>query len=364
MANNSYNEYVKQLEKYKASEKNDINNANLKAKTYLDNYKKALGLANSGAGMSADIQLAQNANEQLANVNKTYDQRVLDYRNQYNTDKITQAKELLGGMTSDDRNAYLENLASDNGLNTETYDYISAYKNALSNQEAETKRQNAINTAKNYIDSDNTTSGEIKNYLETLRKSGQYDDDTMNSLQDYFDMSGKSWKAEAQSSYEDIAKTIAAASNGGDTEMADKLTEIQNEIVKAVNYGTKEDYQKALSKLEEANKVEVPSTAIKAADAKTNDFGSFAGSGNSNSKQSKYVNQILDAAKEGKLENGAIINFNYGLGNAKLYQYVDNGTDDPYWAEVSNISMAEANDKKAESKKILKKLGIKANPFA
>ena len=255
MANNSYDEYIRQLNKYKASEKNDINNANLKAKTYLENYKKALGLSGSGTGMSADIQLAQNTNEQLANVNKTYDQALMNYQQQYNANKQSQAKELLGSMNETDRNTYLDNLSKDNGITGETYDYISAYKNALVNQELQNKNQNALNAFKNYVDVGTLTPKEIEERLNNYSQQG-INEDILNQMRDYADASGLTWKNEANKYIDELKDLIASATNNNDTDTTNKLDEISKNIATAQQYGTKADYQKALDELMVFNKSE------------------------------------------------------------------------------------------------------------
>lgn len=59
--------------------------------------------------------------------------------------------------------------------------------------------------------------------------------------------------------------------------------------------------------------------------ASIDDFPSFSGTGK-NSKQDYLVNDILRAAKEGRIPDGTYINFNYGAqaaGHAKYWVYID-----------------------------------------
>ncbi len=58
--------------------------------------------------------------------------------------------------------------------------------------------------------------------------------------------------------------------------------------------------------------------------AKEEDFGQYKDTGKEGSKQQKYVNAILKAAKQGKIPNGTMFDFNYGWGADKkgsIYVY-------------------------------------------
>jgi hypothetical protein len=70
--------------------------------------------------------------------------------------------------------------------------------------------------------------------------------------------------------------------------------------------------------------LESDSGIIKSTNASASDFGNYMGSGNANSKQSKYVNAMIDAARNGKLADGTVVNMNYGVNastNEGYYMY-------------------------------------------
>lgn len=75
--------------------------------------------------------------------------------------------------------------------------------------------------------------------------------------------------------------------------------------------------------------VEVPQGAqpISAVNAYAQQFGGYQGSDNSDSAQTKYVNAVLQAAKDGKIADGTIIDFNEGSGllwnRGSVYAYYD-----------------------------------------
>lgn len=74
------------------------------------------------------------------------------------------------------------------------------------------------------------------------------------------------------------------------------------------------------------------------------DFGKFWDTGKKDSKQSKYVNAIIQAGKDGLIPNGTTIQFNYGAigGNAGVYKF-NNGA----WYKI-NSNNAVYNDKNIE----------------
>lgn len=65
---------------------------------------------------------------------------------------------------------------------------------------------------------------------------------------------------------------------------------------------------------------------INSANADVYSFGDFVGTGKGDSNQDKMVNEILNFAKQGKIDNGTVVDFNYGAGKASCFIYVDG-----YW---------------------------------
>lgn len=80
-------------------------------------------------------------------------------------------------------------------------------------------------------------------------------------------------------------------------------------------------YQEALKEEEKRLDKAVSDGGIIASKATEADFGNYFDSGKVGSKQSTYVNAIIKAAKEGKIPDGTIINFNYGMGVINNFEY-------------------------------------------
>ena len=88
----------------------------------------------------------------------------------------------------------------------------------------------------------------------------------------------------------------------------------------------------------EAKKYGVNGEGILALTAKEADFGKYWDTGKKGTKQYQLVQDILDAAKEGKIPNGTYIDFNYGAGavGSKIYVY-NNGYFYPTQYSYDNL---------------------------
>ena len=93
--------------------------------------------------------------------------------------------------------------------------------------------------------------------------------------------------------------------------------------------------------------------------AKEEDFGQYKDTGKEGSKQQKYVNAILEAAKQGKIPNGTMFDFNYGWGADKkgsIYVYyngafyltnytrVEGAKNGAYVADDTDVVYTRGND--------------------
>lgn len=81
--------------------------------------------------------------------------------------------------------------------------------------------------------------------------------------------------------------------------------------------------------------------AVDVTTAKIDSFGKHLGTG-SNGKQDKYINKVLSLAQNGVLENGTVVNMNYGGGTAANYVYY-NGKFYPSneTADITNSNVDE-----------------------
>lgn len=73
-------------------------------------------------------------------------------------------------------------------------------------------------------------------------------------------------------------------------------------------------------------KYKINGDGIPASTAAESDFGKFYDTGNAGTKQYQLVQDILNAAKEGRIPNGSYVNFNYGWdlgGDSTIYVYYD-----------------------------------------
>lgn len=114
------------------------------------------------------------------------------------------------------------------------------------------------------------------------------------------------------------------------------------------NYDIINEYQKHAKDAEFAKKAkEIPlkdegyDVNVWSADYKSDAFGKYLDTGKTDSKQEKYIEAIVEDAKNGKIPVGAIITANYGYNDGtyeagKLYKYIGDGkfkiisTNNPY----------------------------------
>lgn len=277
-----YDQYRLQLDKNKLSAQNELNKATSKSRTYMDNYLKALGLQGSGMGASANAQLGSNYASQMAQINADYNTQKLGLQQDYINSQKSEARDVLSGLnTNTDINNYLNSLKG-----TDAYEYANniAQGKITANNQASFENEKQKNLAQLYTQMQglDSTSDEYKE-LQNLATEIEYSQDS-NALQNLYN-------------------TYLESQNTLQTQMEEENA-INNEIAEngyANNFSVK--------------------------NAKPEYFGKFAGSKNSNSTQSKYVNAILEASKNGTLKDGVIINFNYGIGKPTLYKYdKTNGT--------------------------------------
>ena len=98
----------------------------------------------------------------------------------------------------------------------------------------------------------------------------------------------------------------------------------QEEIRAAENILSKDEYNKIPVSVDFDTQYNITGRGISVSDAKETDFGEYQDTGKSGSGQNTLVTDILSAARAGKIENGSIVDFNYGKhAKEKFYVYYD-----------------------------------------
>lgn len=271
--NSGYDDIKKELDLSKASAQNDVANANRVASQYLHNYLKQQGIQGSGLGASAVAGLGANYATNMANVNKNYNDSLSDYKKTYNENLLSEdSLKMLRGMSNENAKSYLDSMAKDSGVTTDTLNKLMGYNSIYTNE-------------RNQEFKDNKT--DMLGTLDELINSGQ--------------LSG-----EELAGFKEVFKEYQNAETPEDLEKAE-------ETLNSIMYPTMDDLP-----------VKNEDGSINASKASVLDFGDYAGLKDPDSKQCKYINAILKAVNVGDIKDGTYIDMNWGAGSKDVYLY-ENG---------------------------------------
>lgn len=288
-ASTSALEQYDNLQKNTATAKNEAYQAQQQALKYSDNPLKQYGLANQGYAEGVEKNINNNYMNNITGINANKAQQENDILKAYNN-------------TID---------AVDSQAKSDLWNTVSSMDYATANKYMQ-----------NELAKGNITQADI---------------DTINKDREVY---GMDWTSDRYNSMMDLINQANSANDQSTKlqylEMANKLQNAQNES----------EYQNILNEMESNIKNQavyqgIASTGnIAAANATESDFGDFMGSGNSDLKQSKYVNAMINAAKSGQLPEGAVVDMNYGAGSGKYYMYKSG-----VWTEVDKDTFKEAKRK-------------------
>ena len=339
---NAYDNMKAQLELDKVSAQNELANAGKLAKTYMDNYLKYYGMQGSGMGQSAYANLAAKQTQGLADINKEFNRDLSDYRTNFNEGLQNQAAKDMLTMTPEQQQAYIDKLRGQSGVDEQTLSNIQSEANAINYEKEQAKNESILTSGENYA----ATFGNDKwnSYLNRLENEG-VSQDTINSLKDireyYYSSSFETLQNDSLDTLEEEIKQ--AKIDGEDVE---ELKEIYSKVYNASN---SEELDEALKEWKnyETKDYRNLSSKIPVETAKPLDFGKPLGSEDVSSAQSKYTSKIIQLAKEGKIEDGTYVKFNYGVvsGDPMIYK-LENGN----WVKVESLSAQKQKSLLTEGK--------------
>lgn len=261
---------------------------NEKILKYLPNNLKVNGLQNN-TGVS---------NQAYLDANNNYQNNLNTINNNYQTNKSTL------------ENTYNENMLKvDDNYNNALVTNKTNYWNDVTN-----KNNAIINMQKDLED-------QASNYINDYNIG--YTEEGVNKLKEY---------VKTQDLPDDVKSQLEAyIDNNFNISTEDEISEAEWGSKLQTNYGVTED-----------------TTVIDNNSAGTYSFGEFNGTGEGK-KQDTYITTVIQMAKDGKIANGTVVNFNYGAGKKANYVYA-NGK----WYKTSNtatydykdyLSQQEANEK-------------------
>lgn len=245
---------------------------NEKILKYLPNNLKVNGLQNN-TGVSSQAYLDANNNYQnnLNTINNNYQTNKSTLENTYNENMLK--------VDDNYNNALVTN-------KTNYWNDVTNKNNAIINMQDDLENQ-----AANYINDYNIGyTEEGVNKLKEYVKTQDLPDDVKSQLEAYID-------------------------NNFNISTEDEIAEAEWGSKLQTNYGVTEE-----------------TTVIDNNSAGTFSFGKFNGTGEGK-KQDTYVSTVIQMAKDGKIANGTVVNFNYGAGKKANYVYA-NGN----WYKTSNTA--------------------------
>lgn len=313
---NAYDNYKSQLDLDKLSEQNEIANANKLAQTYMDNYLKYYGMQGSGMGQSAYANLGAQQTQQMANVNRDYNIKLQDYRNQFNQGLKDEAAINLQGMTKEQQQEYINKFKGQSGVDDTTISNMEAQANAINYNRAENENANILSRGE--ANAVNMSDEQWANFIERQKNNPNITQDTLQTLQDYRDMYGTST---FETSQEEWTNTMANAINDAIANKDyNKLAQLRAINTKMTNAQTQEELDAAIDEmkaLENYNYVEQTPETV----------GATSGVG---SKEQPYVYSeakladLKDMVAKGKIPENSWVQYTNSAG-VKVLRQVSNG---------------------------------------
>lgn len=361
-ANSAWNEQKDRINQAALNYQQELDAINKKSSMYYDNLLKQLGLYGSGAGAGAYTDMAaQNANAAMKIEENRQNQ--IEQVRQANTEKLLDMVERYrqAGATDEE----IEQLTQ--GINPEALtadaarevDRIRGLNKAeqRAKAEAEAKEQSEEDKKKykdnldrvlslysslelddseleKYLTDNNINiSDEDKAYAALVREIAKKTDEATKgkeseSKNDEVEETMLGYLSEANNRGlgANVEKAIEDVFNRTDLSLARKSYEAAKILNDPTSIPTEIDEKVADAK-ENANNVlnkigaKVTDDGIKASNAVETTFGDYNGTGKKGDTQYVWANGLIELAKNGKIPNGTLVDFNVGYGSAAWYIY-------------------------------------------
>lgn len=331
-----------QLEKNKQKQLEETYVNNELMNKYLNQNLESQGLADSGIAELYRQQANTDYMNSRANVNSDYASKQQDLYNQYFTAKkeeedianakLEQEKKDAQAKLEKEQNDMFQMYAEKIGASLDEYGYLS--DNVKNELNAYFNRDSIGEHYSNLLDEYMnlyTPNEEQKAYIaeqEEAKKYIPYYEEEANKFVDgiygLLDENGKITQEEATELYKKLEENRKAVGEDNYMEIyrgIKEMTETTEETNKRVE---KETAVKNVNKRAEIEKLGAIESynGISADTANSNSFGSYK----DGKDQTNWVNEVINRAKNGKLKNGDLIDFNYGANassTGSVYLYYD-----------------------------------------
>lgn len=281
------------------------------AQKYLGSNLRTAGIENVGSSEANKIGLYNNYMNNVNQQNANMQNGILNLYSNYQDSQIQNQM----GLNEIKYNAMLEEKANNesnfnNAINSvttpEQLENVLSVYGRTNDINADVYRRNIIDNAiVNYAENgeNDKINSLLNRYPELVKQSGVYQNYlSQKSNIDYQDELSKATNIADRQAIIDKYRNLVDSSQISVDE------EVLNEQLIAKKYGLSD---------------EVMSNPISINTDNFLDFGKFKGSDSIYSEQNKYIEKVIESAKAGKLENGTLVNMNYGKGTPKLYLYLN-----------------------------------------
>lgn len=296
-----YDSAVKDLDKNLQTEQRTAYFNNEKLMKYLPNSLKVQGLqGNVGAVNQAYIDANNSYQTNLNALTQNYNQTKTNMLNDYNTNVLKIDESVR--QEQNQNNKYWQDI-----------------QNSLDAEQRANDREDSANLL-------NYASQLVGDFASTLTpdENGKYSAEDIQKIKSF---------VEENNLYEGLSdndKNMLDMALAGYIQMDESEQNKRNEELKdssakdmaVSNFGVSEDAE-----------------GINNSSADVYSFGKFAGTGKGDSAQDLMVKSILESAKSGKIENGTVVDFNYGAGSAKNYIFIDG-----YWFKTDRKAQYNWNN--------------------
>ena len=297
---NMWDRYKAQLAQSSVNQKAELAAINQKSNSYVNAYLKSLGLSGTSAGAS---QIAENG----VNLANAYSQ-----------------------VNANEQQALDEQRSTNSSL------MIDAYKQAIENEESSGKLEGILN---NY-DDESLTPG-VKDYLESLTPTtSTWEGErelTLEDLESQLDDVTLGLNENQRTRVNEIINKLKNAKDGDEyRKIFNENKSIIQDVTKADSSDITNSSQSSTTKNTYKGKYQLDDNtasdklskskstkSIDVKNAKEVDFGDFNGTGEKGDTQYVWANMIINLAKQGKLPENSLIDFNVGMGNNAVYLYKD-----------------------------------------
>ncbi len=270
-------------------------------------YLKAAGLAGQGVSESTMANMGNNYANSIADIHASENENNANAQASY-IDALKQADSERQARISEKE---LVNEAKKENEMNEYYEYLLGKEGNLYNQNDGSIDNDLLDVYKQEID---------KAYEE-----GKISETRYNILTDTYKNIGKEYEKQLNAKGFGSTSENPQGEKLSPSDVISMNNELDSKNVKAVEGLTYEFNGKEIvyknGEWRYMKQYKTSDGGLSAETVREEDFGKFVDTGKKDSKQSKYVNAIIQAGKDGFIPDGTIINFNYGFGVIHNYEY-------------------------------------------